>query len=438
MSEEQLGYKPKIDKMDTWKKEGRQKQMQYSYSPEMYESTELNYTWKMYKGYNPKLGFYPDTVSYSLPNMDYEKFMDILINKLGESLDSVTLELMGHPDTTIRAFETETEKINEYGEIFYYFSQNGNTYTEYMLGISYSIDNLNPGNNRVVTGLEFLHPPIHNKGYDEKLLSHIKDSIKSSFQALKPIKKDNITISMLNQNKGGLYLEEFDISKQTTLVKEYDLFYGEGFKTFNDKLVNRFSSGGKGLVLFHGNPGTGKTYYIRSLIYQLQKQIENAIVVYTPISMIENLNGPDFLNLLNDNANKNIILLIEDAEDILVDRANNKFVSSISNILNSTSGILNDIFGISIIATFNSSIDKIDKALLRNERLMAIKDFKLRNKEDSIKIAEYLGVEEQFKNSKSFETKTEFSIADITANIESHEILEHNIITQKRKIGFGS
>ena len=50
--------------------------------------------------------------------------------------------------------------------------------------------------------------------------------------------------------------------------------------------------------------------------------------------------------------------------------------SVVSTILQLTDGLFSDYLNIKIICTFNTSIDKIDKALLRKGRMIAYYEFK--------------------------------------------------------------
>ena len=52
-------------------------------------------------------------------------------------------------------------------------------------------------------------------------------------------------------NKIQLIKDDFEIT-------DLDLSYGSGFSKFHQELMNRFRRENKGLVLFHGLPGTGK------------------------------------------------------------------------------------------------------------------------------------------------------------------------------------
>jgi ATP-dependent 26S proteasome regulatory subunit len=87
------------------------------------------------------------------------------------------------------------------------------------------------------------------------------------------------------------------------------------------------------------------------------------------------LASPEFINFMG-NLDSNTILLIEDAEEILKPRTEGSSNGAISNLLNMTDGILGDCFAIKIFASFNSSLDKIDTALLRKGRLVSKYEFK--------------------------------------------------------------
>ena len=123
-----------------------------------------------------------------------------------------------------------------------------------------------------------------------------------------------------------------------------------------------------GIMLFHGDPGTGKSTYIRYLVHNLKKE-----VVFMPPSIAANLDSPSFTRLLIDSANA--VFIIEDAEELLVSRERGKN-ASISMLLNITDGLLGQSLGIQIIATFNTHLNNIDKALLRKGRLNSLYEFK--------------------------------------------------------------
>jgi hypothetical protein len=86
-----------------------------------------------------------------------------------------------------------------------------------------------------------------------------------------------------------------------------------------------------------------------------------------------NLDTPAFTQMLVKH--QETVFIVEDAEELLLSRENGRN-SSISMLLNLTDGLLGESLGIQIIATFNTDLRKIDKALLRKGRLMGMYEFK--------------------------------------------------------------
>jgi len=76
----------------------------------------------------------------------------------------------------------------------------------------------------------------------------------------------------------------------------------------------------------------------------------------------------------------------------------------VSTILQLTDGLFSHYLNIKVVCTFNTSISKIDSALLRKGRLIAMYEFKELSVEKTNKLLEEIGVEKIDK---------ELSVADI-------------------------
>lgn len=204
---------------------------------------------------------------------------------------------------------------------------------------------------------EFLYP--QNKSEQiERLVKSI-----SIFKEKKKHRENEMNIIVNGED--GLILKTLDI-KSNQLNIEY--FYNDDFlQVHRDILARLKTPNDKGIVLLHGLPGTGKTTYLRYLIGEVDKRI-----LFVSPSVAENLMDPTFIDLLIDNPNA--ILIIEDAENIIMDRKVNA-VSSVSNLLNLSDGLLSDCLNVQIICTFNSNISTIDNALMRKGRLIARYEF---------------------------------------------------------------
>ena len=145
-------------------------------------------------------------------------------------------------------------------------------------------------------------------------------------------------------------------------------------------------------------------------------------VIFLSPKMAANLDNMAFTEFLLDNPN--IILVIEDAEELIVSR-NNHGNSHLSFLLNLTDGLIADSLGIQIIATFNTDVKNIDKALLRKGRLTAIYEFKELTAKKANELSKHLGLE-------YFDALQPMSLADIFNYKEAN----FSIGTEKVKIGF--
>lgn len=196
-----------------------------------------------------------------------------------------------------------------------------------------------------------------------------------------PDKKVDYEINIITFSNGSLELKRLDI-KPTVL--DLGLYYNDDFKEVDEIIKNRLSQqDDKGIVLLHGLPGTGKTTYLRYLIGELKKK-----VLFVSPSVAGNLMNPEFIDLLIDNPNA--VLVIEDAENILMDRKLNSS-SSVSNLLNISDGLLSDCLSVQIICTFNNSLSLIDSALMRKGRLIAKYEFGKLGTEKSQQLSDHLG-----------------------------------------------
>jgi hypothetical protein len=202
------------------------------------------------------------------------------------------------------------------------------------------------------------------------------------FDAHKIKQKSNILI--LSSSYGDL---EFTAIPTEDMGTEISLNYGEEFVKISEDLVKNLNSSKSGLYLFHGAPGTGKSSYIKYLCSGVIKRK----LAYIPVGLISKLVSPDMMPLLM--SNKNIVLVIEDAEKALLSRDEGDNSDLVSTILNLTDGFLGHALNISIIATFNTSKDKIDTALLRKGRLKLCHEFKKLDEEQSRKLARHIGLD---------------------------------------------
>jgi len=203
----------------------------------------------------------------------------------------------------------------------------------------------------------------------------LKETFKSYF-SLAEITNDSYEISLVTLNStGGLSRSSVRLNSEE--FKELDLHYGNGFSEYYSELKQRLQSTNKGLVILNGVPGSGKTFLLKNLIKELTS---SKMVFYISYDMAENLMRPEFLEFLQgicqeaSQKNKNILLILEDCEKLVINRMESNS-SGVGVLLNLSSGVLNDIFNVQTILTFNTEISTIDPAFLRSNRLISQKYF---------------------------------------------------------------
>lgn len=199
------------------------------------------------------------------------------------------------------------------------------------------------------------------------------------------------------------------------------LNYGVEFEEKHNLIINKLKTKKSGgLYILRGCPGSGKSSYIKYLTGLIERKF-----VYIPCSMIETITYPSFATMLN--SEKGCVLVIEDAEKSIISRENGESNQAlVSSILNLSDGILSSAYECSIILSFNTSVDKIDQALLRKGRLMVDHEFKELKKEDAQTLISHLN--------KEYKAEGPMTLSEIY-NLEDKSFGDA-IDSAKRKIGF--
>ena len=223
-------------------------------------------------------------------------------------------------------------------------------------------------------------------------------------------------VSILLKTQIGLEIKTHSIKPYRI---DFETMYNDDFFEIHSRVKNALTNDNKGVVLFHGIAGSGKTNYIK----WLTSQIPNKKFIFVPTTMIGSLTDPAFISLLI--GNKNSVLVLEDCENYIAERtAFNSNTDVVSSILNIADGMLSDVLECQLICTFNSDISKIDSALLRKGRLIAEYKFKELTVE---KCNKYLQ-----STDRNFVVDKPYSLAELT-NIDIKELKEQN---KQTKIGF--
>lgn len=220
----------------------------------------------------------------------------------------------------------------------------------------------------------------HNKKADK--LNKFLEMVLQFYVA--PAGEEN-TYWRICSSASGYYLEKghskcpanFDVNK----------LYNDSFAA-EDKKINEFIDAKEqhGLVILHGEKGTGKSSYIKHLI----NAHPDKKFVFVPAAMIKLLGDTSFGSFLTS-LNEHIIIL-EDCEGAIKDR-NIGDAAAVSLLLNMTDGILADDLNMKFICTFNDDMKNIDQALLRKGRCVSKYEFTPLCVEKASKLLEERGVE---------------------------------------------
>lgn len=263
---------------------------------------------------------------------------------------------------------------------------------------------------------------------DKKLFNLLKANIKRIRE--KSEKFDYARCYIIGRGMMGLELiplNGYSSKANSELIKK-------SYPTINHKKINDFFNeeiAGKGkLVLFHGKPGTGKTSYIRYVL----STVYNGDVVFMNSDIFADLSSVSFATFALSNL-QGKVLVIEDAESLLVSRGDKTNAgsvkdrtTSIADLLNFTDGLIGDALNVKVVASFNTEIKDIDPALLRKGRLFCKEEFGELNKEQTKELIDFLAVD-TFKKYKDYKIenvilpkdKETYSLADIYGAVSDLE-----------------
>lgn len=221
--------------------------------------------------------------------------------------------------------------------------------------------------------------------YDHKYEKDLDSKFYTVLRFIKNFKETGVPrnkIYVVYRSDNGFQKMGFNVK---TVNIDLTANYNDDFKIISDTIIQDLNNKKKtGLFILSGEPGTGKTSFIRFLTSKVKRDI-----IFVSPDMVDQITDPSFIPFLMKNNDS--VLIIEDAEPALHKRSDVGRTSAVSNILNLTDGLLSDCLNISILCTFNTTSKDIDDALLRKGRLMMNYHFDRLNIDKSKKLLESLG-----------------------------------------------
>ena len=186
---------------------------------------------------------------------------------------------------------------------------------------------------------------------------------------------------------------------------ELQWHYGVDATKFERYLIESWSSNVAGITIFRGPPGTGKTSYIRHLISTLGPKHR---FYYLPLNAVRHLSSPEmvdsWLRLDRMPGERKKIAVLEDAEELLMERGVDD-QGKVASLLNMGDGLMSDCLRMHLICTVNCPLDKLDPAIIRPGRLVAVREFRRLDK----KRAECIAASRKI----TLPTQDDYSLAEI-------------------------
>jgi hypothetical protein len=255
-----------------------------------------------------------------------------------------------------------------------YCKINDNIYLSYFI-----IDKTQPTS--VVTDVTFFYK--EQEDYDE--IKEIVEQMNLCLPSYTETENHNLFNIKLSNNTIDIEPLVFDDD-----FDNIELYYSElTFKELN-KLIKKIRKNDKGLYLFNGEVGTGKTTSIKYIISEVDKMF-----FHIPGNLIEHtINNPDFRNFLKKYDNP--VIILDDCESTLIDMFG-KTNNSTFNILQLIDGLSSDSLKLSVICIFNEEIEE-NNSLLDCNNLISIVDFESLSSEEATELSKNIGSNKTYKN----------------------------------------
>lgn len=287
-------------------------------------------------------------------------------------------------------------------------------------------------------------------GNNEEENLKIGEEIERLYPKIKRRTRVSVEMSMWMNTDGGVKRRDgyWDVVKFSSIENNYESGTLDVLKTLKDFKPKRSGQ----LFLFTGNPGTGKTYAIRTLAWEWRKWAK-FYVIFDPLTLFQK---PEYLAEIlfqkeiihmgpPDSAPKTIgdldkmkrmrqdkeiwkIVVLEDMGKLLSKQRSEEMGRGWTSLINATDGIIGQGQKVLFLITTNESIDELHEAIGRPGRCALSHEFKKFSAVEAQKWLNKKGMTETM-------VKEESSLAELYNYVEKFQI-KSNINKQKKKMGF--
>ena len=201
---------------------------------------------------------------------------------------------------------------------------------------------------------------------------------------------DSHKLNTISITQNGLEIEP--VSTSNIDIDNIDNYYNSDTFKSVDKLIKKIKKSDKGLSIFYGDRGTGKTSILNLISSKLDR-----IMIFIPNNMIEHtINNPDFRKFLKRYDKP--VLVLDDCEMAFTEIYGRSNMFS-SNLLQMVDGFLSDSINCNIITIFNTEDeDEIDHSLLECNNLLDTIYFEKLDVEECNNLAKHIESNKKYKN----------------------------------------
>ena len=201
---------------------------------------------------------------------------------------------------------------------------------------------------------------------------------------------DSNKLNTISLSINGLEIEP--VSLHNIDLDNVDNYYNSDTFRRVEKAVKQIKKADKGLTVFYGERGSGKTSIINYISSKLDR-----IVIFIPNNMIDHtINNPEFRKFIKKYDKP--VLVLDDCEIVFTDNygRSNMFTS---NLLQMVDGFLSDSINCNIVTIFNiDDEEEIDPSLLECNNLIDVIEFEMLSGEESNSLAKHIQSNKKYKN----------------------------------------